>query len=375
MSNGKSGCIVCKSGDVLVAGSLGVCADCIRGKPELTMGFVERAHLKVRARYGLPSKPPKSHGGVGCGLCSNQCVMGVGEKGYCGLRWNVEGRLEGLVGSEEALLYSYIDPHVTNCCASWFCPAGTGCGYPRYSVSNGPEYGYFNLAVFFYGCNFDCLFCQNSSHKELGHAMKVTREDLKEILNRNRRITCICYFGGSPEPQLLFAVSASRDIVEAESGRVLRVCFEWNGCGESRLVREAAALANVTGGNLKFDIKCFDENLAKALCGVSNKRTFENFEMVAREFFTTHREVPNLTATTLLVPGYVDEKEVEHIAKFIGDIDPEIPYSLLVFHPDFEMSDLPVTPRRQVERCYAAAKKYLRRVNIGNRHLLDLSYM
>jgi len=34
------------------------------------------------------------------------------------------------------------------------------------------------------------------------------------------------------------------------------------------------------------------------------------------------------------------------------------------------MDDLPVTPRRQVEECYRAAKRWLRRVNIGNLHLL-----
>ena len=83
--------------------------------------------------------------------------------------------------------------------------------------------------------------------------------------------------------------------------------------------------------------------------------------------------VPVLTATTLLVPGYVDHVEVEGIAKFISELNPEIPYSLLVFHPDFMMRDLPITPVKQVKLCYEAAKKHLRNVNIGNLHLLGLS--
>ncbi|MCJ7456561.1 radical SAM protein, partial [Candidatus Bathyarchaeota archaeon] len=77
-------------------------------------------------------------------------------------------------------------------------------------------------------------------------------------------------------------------------------------------------------------------------------------------------ELPLLTATTLLVPGYVDVLEVEKIAIFLADLDRKIPYSLLVFHPDFMMSDLPVTPYRQVQDCYRAAKKHLASVNIGN---------
>ena len=77
-----------------------------------------------------------------------------------------------------------------------------------------------------------------------------------------------------------------------------------------------------------------------------------------------------ISATTLLVPYYVDKKEVEEIAKFISSINDEIPYSLLVFHPDYRLNDLPVTPRKQVFDCYEAAKKHLKNVNIGNLHLL-----
>ena len=110
-----------------------------------------------------------------------------------------------------------------------------------------------------------------------------------------------------------------------------------------------------------------------ALCGVSNKRTFDNLSNIAKEFFNKRPDVPNITATTLLVPGYVDQMEVKSIAQFIGELDPDIPYSLLVFHPDFEMNDLPITPRNQVRSCYSTAKKYLNHVNIGNKSLLGLS--
>ena len=92
--------------------------------------------------------------------------------------------------------------------------------------------------------------------------------------------------------------------------------------------------------------------------------------MIAEEFWEKRREPPVLTATTLLVPHYVDAVEVEQIARFISDLNPEIPYSLLVFYPQFMMSDLPVTSRRQVEECYRAAKKWLKRVHIGNVNLL-----
>jgi len=59
------------------------------------------------------------------------------------------------------------------------------------------------------------------------------------------------------------------------------------------------------------------------------------------------------------------------IARFISDLNPDIPYSLLAFHPDHRMRDLPFTSREHAERCREAALAAgLNRVRIGNRHLL-----
>ena len=97
--------------------------------------------------------------------------------------------------------------------------------------------------------------------------------------------------------------------------------------------------------------------------------------MIARDFYPLRPDFPMLTATTLLVPGYVDTTEVEQIAEFIAGLNPEIPYSLLVFHPDFMMTDLPITPLKQTIECYNAAKKHLERVHVGNLHMLGIESM
>jgi pyruvate formate lyase activating enzyme len=82
-----------------------------------------------------------------------------------------------------------------------------------------------------------------------------------------------------------------------------------------------------------------------------------------------------LIASTLLVPGYVDEPEVERIAKFIAGLNPEIPYRLLAFYPHFYLKDLPTTSRSHAIRCQAVAKGVgLRHVHIGNVHLLGEDY-
>lgn len=334
---------------------LHVCVDCIRSGRTEALKYANAAHELIRAGYGLPAEPPKSAGGIACNLCSNECVIAEGELSYCGLKKNVNGKLRSLAPEDHALLYAYRDPLPTNCCAAWFCPGSS-------------HYGKVNIAVFFYGCNFNCIFCQNALHKEFGNVQPLSLNEFVSSVKRNENAYCVCYFGGSPEPQLPFAIRASEAILADKN---LPICWEWNGCGNRDLVRRAAELSAQSGGIVKFDLKTFDPNLSRALSGVPNQRAYENFELIATEFFEQSNP-PVLTATTLLVPFYVDEHEVEHIASFIANLNPEIPYSLLVFHPQFYMRDLPVTPREQVYRCYEAAKRHLKNVNIGNKHLLGL---
>lgn len=373
----KKICKICKLRDVGISGILGICVDCIKEKSEDAYQFIINAHKSSRKLYGLTPFPSKKSRGIRCNICANDCVILEGEKGYCGLRRVEDGRLVSLVDSDKGLLHTYPDPHVTNCCASWFCPGGIGSGYPHYAYSDRkPEYGYNNFSAFLYGCNFDCLFCQNSSHKKIEDGVTITANEFSKKVLSNSRYSCICYFGGSPEPQLPFVINISKKIDEKKiKNRIIRFCFEWNGCGNQELVRKAAEISLNSGGNMKFDLKCFNPSLSMALSGVSNETAYKNFEMIARDYYEKRDNLPMLTATTLLVPHYVDVVEIECISKFIAELDSEIPYSLLIFHPDHFMSDLPITPKKQVEECYTVAKRYLRNVHIGNIHLLGLGRM
>ncbi len=137
------------------------------------------------------------------------------------------------------------------------------------------------------------------------------------------------------------------------------------------LAEKAAQYALESGGNIKFDLKTWTEDLNIALCGVSNQPTLANFKRLGTKFYRKRPEVPVLCASTLLVPGYVDVKEVEHIAHFISEVDPTIPYTLLAFYPCYVMNDLPTTPRRHAVKCKETAEKYLENTRIGNIHLLS----
>jgi pyruvate formate lyase activating enzyme len=371
-------CKICGVKDDGISKSLEICVNCIRNQSKDSLKFINRAHISSRELYGLRTAPPKSSGGIKCNLCSNECEIGNGEKGFCGLKEVKDNKLFSLTNANEGVMYSYKDPHVTNCCAAWFCPGGTGVGYPKYSYSKGKsENGHSNLAVFLYGCNFDCLFCQNSSHKNIEEGEIISSKDFVNNIISDNSYSCICYFGGSPEPQLPFAINASNNIIDEsrKNNRIVRICYEWNGCGNPKLVREAAETSLASGGNMKFDLKCFNPNLSLALSGVSNERAYQNFEMIANESIMKRSDLPLLTATTLLVPHYVDTEEVGAISKFISELDPDIPYSLLMFHPDYYMSDILITPKKQVSECFKIAKKNLKNVHLGNIHLLGANWL
>jgi len=364
----EKGCRICEREVGFLSQALPVCLECLRSGKETIKPFLEEAHIQSRKPFRLVNTPPKNGSSIPCQICVNQCQIPEGGWGYCGLRTQQNGVLQG-VSKREGNVSWYYDGLPTNCVADWVCPGGTGAGYPLFSYTTGPEYGFKNLAVFYHGCSFDCLFCQNWTHRErVWDKKRVHPEELVQAVDG--QTSCICYFGGDPTPQLPHSIEVSKKALEKADGRILRICWETNGSMNPSLLDEMVSLSLTSGGCIKFDIKAWNDSLHIALCGVSNERTKENFERVAK--WVKKRPIPPLLiASTLLVPGYVDEKEIRSISKWIASLDPEIPYALLAFYPQFFFKDLPTTSRRLAFYCKEVAEEVgLRRVRVGNLHLL-----
>ncbi len=329
-------CILCKN---YSSSKTLPCTEC--AKSEKAIEIAKKFHEGVEI-----SKRKNSD--VKCFTCSNECKLRNNEFGLCKIRFVKDRVIKSLSSEEKGLLYYYLDPLPTNCCNSWFCSGSKLAGY--------------NLALFYYGCNFDCLFCQNFEHKNIDQAKIINLNELLQVAKR-KEVKCICHFGGSPEPQMNFALNFSKKALDERKD--LMICWEWNGAGNERLALKAAELSYESNGTVKFDLKAWNKNLHFTLTGRSNEQVLKNFERI----FSKFPEV--LSATTLLVPYYVDEEEVENISKFIASFSKEIPYSLLVFYPAHKLRDLPITPKEQVLACYKAAKKHLKNVYIGNIYLLQ----
>ena len=366
-------CRVCGSRSPLIASSLGACAACIRAESPVLRAQIARLHAKTRRAFKLPPEPPHDPHGIRCDLCANQCQIPCQGWGYCGLRRNENGRLVGGAPTQGSLSW-YFDPLPTNCVADWVCPAGTGVGYPMWANRAGPEYGYANLAVFYQACSFNCLGCQNWHYREGATATGKGVTPAALAAQVDTRTACICYFGGDPSPQFPHSVATAILARRRGQKRILRICWETNGTMHPRWLRRAMGIALASGGCIKFDLKAWDQAIHRALTGFSNRWTLDNFQLAA-EMADTRPVPPALVASTLMVPGYVDAVQVGALARFIASINPDIPYTLLAFSPQFYLHDLPVTSTEHAEEALAAAKTAgLTRVRVGNIHLLGEAY-
>lgn len=349
MEEPREGCCeLCGKRSFLIADVLGLCRQCIIERFSEALPRIREVHTKVRQSFGLPypalKQPPA------CTVCVHNC--GGGERSFCGLlergkRWAGTARV--------GLLEWYYDDLPTNCVATPFCPERK-------------HFGYQNLAIFYAGCSFNCLFCQNWHFHTLLAERKplVGVEDLLKAVHS--RVACVCFFGGDPGPQIAHALSFARKV-----WKNIRICWETNGAVHPEILRIMYRLSCESGGILKVDIKAFDERVHLALTGVTNRRTLENFQWLAEE--SKKYSWPTVVASTLLVPGYVTEDEVASIASFLARVNPDIPYVLLGFAPNFFFDNLPTTSVNHAEeamrRCREAG---LKNVSIGNRFLLSHWY-
>jgi len=353
-------CAACGSRSPLISEALGSCVVCLRAGDSRALDAAASRHIYYRRAFALPESTPRSQGGLLCDVCSRECVLGEGEKGFCNVRSHAEGRIGG--GERDgAFLRRFQDALPCDCVSAQLCR--------RKGEKDGTQIG-----VFYESCSFDCLYCQNWRFKRSEQTHPVSADMLSEDLDASTR--CVRFFGGDPGPQVHHALAAARQMLERASGQDLAICWETNASVSPPLLDEMAELSRQTGGVVRIDLKAFDDRIHKALCGISNQSTLRNFQRLVSS--AQRRDESNgfqIVASTPLLPGYIDPYEVDQIARFIAGVDPDLPYILLASRPDFSMSDLPSTSEQHAWQAEQAARAAgLKHVYLGNRHLLGPNY-
>jgi len=138
----------------------------------------------------------------------------------------------------------------------------------------------------------------------------------------------------------------------------LWILYETNGYGLTntnlRKLREAGV------DSFWLDIKAFEPDIHKKLCGVDNSRILElPSEMLQLGF--------QLEVLSLFIPGWVETDQLTKIALLLVKISPEIPFTLLAFFPEYRMMNVrPPNTGEMIESYHAVKKAGLKNVRIGN---------
>jgi len=109
-----------------------------------------------------------------------------------------------------------------------------------------------------------------------------------------------------------------------------------------------------------LDVKSWKEDVHRKLTGATNRYTLEAIELLVE-----HDVV--LEVCTLYIPGYVEADQILRIAKYVADIDRNIPFTILAYFPEYKLSVRP-PKRSELETAERLAREVagLKNVKIGN---------
>ncbi len=275
---------------------------------------------------------------VHCFLCAHGCSINDGAYGFCGVRKNENGVLYTLVYGEA--IASHTDP-----------------------VEKKPLYhflpGTFTYSIATMGCNFRCGFCQNWQISQLTkkEPAKTASYELKpeEVVREAIKEKCASISYTYTEPTIFFEYAY--DTAKLAKKKKLANIFVTNGY----MTKEALIKIKPYLDACNVDLKAFKDETYRNFCSASLTPVLDSIRLI-RELGIW------LEITTLIVPGMnEDEEEVRDIAKFIKNIDPEIPWHLSRFHPDHKMQDREATDINFLRKAKTIAiKEGLKNVYVGN---------
>jgi len=261
---------------------------------------------------------------VQCLTCAHECVVFPGKYGHCRTRKNLDGTLY-------AGTYGLVSSFSTN-------PMEKKPFFHYWPGSNA-------LTVGSFGCNFDCLWCQNAdiSHtfpRKTEFPRYISPEDLVQRAVK-ARIGAISFSFNEPTLFAEYALDALVCMVPAG----IRGNFVTNGF-MSPDVRDALITAGLAAAciNVKGDAR-----VVQKYCGANVERVWTNAVAFAQA--GVHVEL-----VTLVIPGLNDDPYIiEGIARrILSDLDPETPWHLTKYYPCWKAREIGctrVTPVVDLERC------------------------
>jgi pyruvate formate lyase activating enzyme len=254
-----------------------------------------------------------------CDICAHGCQLQEGGFGICGVRQCKGGRIESLVYGR--IIAEHVDPIEKK---------------PLYHVLPGS----LSYSIATPGCNFHCRHCQNYNISQVARGFDVSRAGVyrapQDIVTAAVDTGCRSISYTYVEPTVFYEYALDCCQLGHEAG--LANIFVSNGFMSEKTVK---ALAQVLTA-INIDLKSFSDDFYRRICGGRLQPVLDNIALFQR--LGVWVEV-----TTLLIPGYNDSQgELEGIAAFLFQLNPDIPWHVTGFYPTYKLTDAPPTSSRSL---------------------------
>jgi pyruvate formate lyase activating enzyme len=266
-----------------------------------------------------------------CSLCPHNCRIKEKKSGICGVRFNNNKNLTlPFNGLYSALS---IDPIEKK---------------PLYNFYPGSDI----LSIGFYGCNFHCQFCQNFRISQKFHDGIDTKyigpEELVAMAEKSG-LKSIAYTYSEPLIHFEYVKEAA---LRAHTRGIKNVLVT-NGFMNTLPAKE---LLQVMDG-VNIDLKTFNNQFYCELGGSLQP---------VKEFINLSQKLTHTEITTLIIPGKNDSRnEIRDIAKYLSDLNPNIPLHLSCYFPSYNY-DIAPTPIEVILDLAEIVGEHLNYVYPGN---------
>lgn len=266
---------------------------------------------------------------VKCKLCPHGCVIRDGDMGVCRVRENSGGTLISLnYGKIASFAYDPIEKK------------------PLYHFYPGSKI----LSIGTYGCNLKCDFCQNweiSQKKSM--TMELEDEDIL-LMAKSRGSIGIAYTYNEPSISYEYVLHLCKLV----KSRGLKNVLVTNGYINEEPLKELLPYVDA----MNIDLKSIEDGFYRRICKGKLEPVMNTIKMAAKQ---VHVEITNL-----IIDGLnSSEDQIDRLAKWISEIDDNIPLHLTKYFPAYKMN-LPPTSYDTLMRAKKTAEKHLKYVYVGN---------
>jgi pyruvate formate lyase activating enzyme len=307
--------------------------ECVSLPIESNAQTLEKGFL---GRKVSPYFTPLSDGRIRCELCPRFCQVEKGQRGYCRVRENVDGRYYSLVYGNPCAVH--VDPIEKK---------------PFYHVLPGTLS--FSLATA--GCNLSCKFCQNWEISQARPDDTLNyRLSPERAVEAAARSQCRSIASTYVEPTIFIEYMLDLGRLAREQ-KLLKVIHS-NGYINAAPLQDLCQVLDAAC----IDLKGFTDEYYRDLTEGSLNPVLATLKQLKNR--KVHTEIVNL-----IVPGKNDDlQQIRAMSRWIkSELGPEVPLHFTRFTPLYKLKSLAPTPVATLEQAWKTAMdEGLHFVYIGN---------